>query len=49
MKRQHLTVDAKRTWVLTVPDLETCRKQFEKIVNVKINWEGDADEEELPF
>ena len=49
MKRQHLTVDAKRTWVLTVPDLETCREQFEKMVNVKINWEGDADEEELPF
>jgi hypothetical protein len=49
MKRKHLTINAKQTWVLTVPDLETCRQQFEKIVKVKVNWEGDVDEDDLPF
>ncbi len=49
MKRNHLTINAKQTWVLTLPDLEVCRQQFEKIVKVKVNWEADVDEEELPF
>jgi hypothetical protein len=49
MSRKHLTINAKQTWVLTVPDLEACRQQFEEIVKVKVNWEGDVDEEELPF
>ena len=49
MRRKYLTISAKRTWVLTVPNLEFCRRQFENIVKIKKNWEGDTDENELPF
>ncbi len=49
VKRGHRTIDSREKWILYVPKLETCREQFEKIVKVKVNWEADVDEHNLPF
>jgi hypothetical protein len=48
VKRGHRTIDSMEKWVLYVPELETCREQFENIVKVKVNWKADVNENDLP-
>jgi hypothetical protein len=38
---------AKRSWVLVVPPLDICRKNFEELVKREVNWDEDEDENEL--
>jgi hypothetical protein len=49
LKRGHRTIDSREKWILYVPELKTCREQFENLVGVQINWEPDVDEHNLPF
>lgn len=49
VKRGHRTIDSREKWVLYVPELETCREQFENIVKIKVNWKADVNENDLLF
>ncbi len=49
VKRGQKIIDARDKWVLYIPELATCREYFETKVKVKVNWEAEVDERELPF
>ena len=42
-KRNRITMSEKRTWVLTFPNLDTCRQDFEKLIKGQIDWWGDDE------
>jgi len=39
--RKRLKKRQGRPWYLCFPSLEDCRKAFEEIINIKINWDED--------
>ena len=49
--RKQKVIETRDKWVLYFPELETCRKNFESIVGIRVNWDSDADasEQGLPF
>jgi hypothetical protein len=43
IKRRRKTIDRKKRWALYMPPLEECRMQFERHVDMEINWDEDKD------
>jgi hypothetical protein len=48
-KRGRKVIDSRDKWVLYIPDLANCRESFENIVKVKVNWDAEVDDYDLPF